>query len=304
MTAIDHRLYNFIRSKASQRTRKKILRILFKSKTTFGRLFQWVNGSFDAEGLLEHLKSMIHEDFDIVMVHSSMNALLVNYRGDMLQIVAALLSLCGDTRTLAMPAFSFNLPRHFDENREKELPYFDVLRTPSQMGLLTELFRRYEGVRRSMHPTLSVSACGPLADELTRGHELAGTSSGYGTPFDTMTKYRTVIIGLGVKYYRSLTQVHSAESILGEKYPMKLRTSETEVHMSDCSGQHFYYHLAYYQDSRVSHRGHDIIKPYLKKEELVEWKFHGIPMYRTNAAAITRAVLEAARDGKTIYDRP
>ncbi|NJS39886.1 MAG: AAC(3) family N-acetyltransferase [Rhodobacteraceae bacterium] len=59
---------------------------------------------------------------------------------------------------------------------------FDAKRTPSEMGLLTELFRRAPGAKRSLHPTHSVTALGPLAEQLTATHHQATTPSGRGTP--------------------------------------------------------------------------------------------------------------------------
>ena len=59
----------------------------------------------------------------------------------------------------------------------KHEPRFDVRRTPWQMGMLTELFRRMKGVHQSLHPTHGVAALGPLAAEMTAGHDRAATPS-------------------------------------------------------------------------------------------------------------------------------
>ena len=45
------------------------------------------------------------------------------------------------------------------------------------MGMLTELFRRMKGVHQSLHPTHGVAALGPLAAEMTAGHDRAATPS-------------------------------------------------------------------------------------------------------------------------------
>ncbi len=99
---------------------------------------------------------------------------------------------------------------------------FDAKRTPSEMGLLTELFRRMPGSRRSLHPTHSITAFGPLAEQLTANHHHALTASGRGTPFELMAQRKTAIVGLGVEYYRCLTQVHTAEDLVGEKFPCEI----------------------------------------------------------------------------------
>ena len=65
------------------------------------------------------------------------------------------------------------------------------------MGMLTELFRRMKGVRQSLHPTHRVAALGPLATELTEGHDTAPSTFGPGSPFDFMARRDTLIVGLG-----------------------------------------------------------------------------------------------------------
>ena len=68
----------------------------------------------------------------------------------------------------------------------KQRPRFDVRKTPSMMGLATEIFRRSKGVVHSRHPVYRMSALGPLAKPLTDGHERAGSPCGRGTPFEFM----------------------------------------------------------------------------------------------------------------------
>ena len=49
---------------------------------------------------------------------------------------------------------------------------FDVRRTPTAMGLLSEMARRQSDAARSLHPTHSVVAVGPLAGELVATHHV------------------------------------------------------------------------------------------------------------------------------------
>ena len=122
------------------------------------------------------------------------------------------------------------------------------------------------------------------------------------TPFEKMSKFNTTILGIGTEYFRSLSQVHIAEHLLGDKFPMKLTKDKTTITIIDENGNRFNYIHNYYTDPRHFNRGHDVLKKYLSKGQLVEWTFHGVPMYCTKADAITQAALQAAADGKTIYD--
>ncbi|WP_162268047.1 AAC(3) family N-acetyltransferase, partial [Thiohalocapsa sp. ML1] len=116
-------------------------------------LLKLVYGTFDARALCSHLESRIGADFDCLMVHSSINKLAPMYRGGPLELVKALLELVGPERTLAMPAFYFGDPKIgglLDTLRAR--PELDLRRTPSQVGMATELFRRMPGVLCSRHP--------------------------------------------------------------------------------------------------------------------------------------------------------
>jgi len=122
-------------------------------------------GTFGTDELGDELARHLPPDTEIVMVHSSLDGLQPMYSGDFREVLDALIDLCGTHRTLAMPAFFFG-GRTLDPIAYfRERPVFDVRRQPSETGLLTELFRRRKGVRRSLHPVHSVIALGPQADD-------------------------------------------------------------------------------------------------------------------------------------------
>src|SRR6266478_4391623 len=155
-------------------------------------------GTFDTAALRDHLEQRIGTDFEILMVHSSVNNMKPMYSDNPLDLVRMLMAFCGPHRTLAMPAFYFGDAALGGVHATfTQQPRFDLKRTPSQMGLATEMFRRSKGVVQSRHPVYRVSALGPLAKQLTDGHERAGSPSGRGTPFDFMANHETRIIGIG-----------------------------------------------------------------------------------------------------------
>ncbi len=63
------------------------------------------------------------------------------------------------------------LPTHTWRQMSERYHVFDVVREPSCVGILSELFRRREGVVRSYHPTHSVAAFGRDAAAFTAGEE-------------------------------------------------------------------------------------------------------------------------------------
>jgi aminoglycoside N3'-acetyltransferase len=262
-------------------------------------LYRARHGTFGAAELRDELARHLPDDAEIVMVHCSLNDLQPMYDGTPAELLDSLAALCGPDRTLAMPAFFFGGPDGDAAAWYGRKPVFDARRTPSQMGLLSELFRRRRGVRRSLHPTASVCALGPLAEELTATHHLASTSFGAGTPFGVMAERRTAILGLGTEYFRCLSQVHAAEDLLGERYPLVLRPDTVPVELRAPDGTTHAYELAV--DAEGLERRMELLERVMSPEELVRWRFHGVPLFVTSAARVTEVLVDAAERGETIY---
>jgi aminoglycoside 3-N-acetyltransferase len=257
-------------------------------------------GTFGADGIRGELAPHLPPDTEIVMVHSSLGGLQPMYTEEIRDLLDALIELCGTDRTLVMPAFFFG-GRELDPIAYyRERPVFDVRHQPSEAGLLTELFRRRKGVRRSIHPVVSVTALGPHADELVAGHHLAKTSFGEGTPFGLMAERKTAIVGIGTEYFRSLTQVHAAEDLLGDRYPLRVRPSTLTMQLTDFAGTSHQYELTYSES--IMGRRIERLEHLLGPDELVQWQFHGVPLFVTSAERITDVLIDAALRGETIYD--
>ena len=75
---------------------------------------------------------------------------------------------------------------------------FDVRRTPSMMGMVSESFRRREGVQRSLHPTHPVLVHGPEAARFIAAHPDCLHPCGPGTPFDELQKADGLVVFLNV----------------------------------------------------------------------------------------------------------
>ena len=82
----------------------------FTLRTKLHPVMRAVYGSFDSVALGEHLEQRVGHDFEILMVHSSINHMKPMYDDSPLQFVQMLIEFCGAERTLAMPAFYFGDP--------------------------------------------------------------------------------------------------------------------------------------------------------------------------------------------------
>ena len=292
-------LYNVLRRTLSQERRTRLKRRIAHGREQLAPLYRFRYGGFGAAELVHELERHIPSSTEIVMVHCSLNDLQPTYTGDARQLLDALIEFCLPDRTLVMPTFVLSGERSGGETYTPRVT-FDARRQPSEMGLLSELFRRRSGVRRSLHPTASVAALGPLAAELVAEHHLAPTSFGEGTPFAFMAGRPTAIVGIGTEYFRCLTQVHAAEDLLGARFPVRLRPSRIWTELRGADGTVHAYALAF--DPVPVPRRLDRLERLLGSEELVQWRFHGVPLFVTSAARVTDVLAAAAARGETIYD--
>lgn len=136
----------------------------------------------------------------------------------------------GAEGTLVLPAFTYSFTK--DE-------IFDVRRTPSTVGMITEIFRNRPGVARNSDPIFSVAASGFARDEFahTAGEECFGANSS----FALLHKKNAWITGAGCAF--NTTFVHHVEKCFGVDYRFekifrgKLIDGSGMVH--DCAASYF-----------------------------------------------------------------
>jgi aminoglycoside 3-N-acetyltransferase len=293
--------FYLLRRATSMSMRQNLKSRLWRLRVKCAPLIQAWNGTFSTAELELEIRRHLPNDFDILMVHCSYNSLTPMYRDNPIKLLKAFLRIAGPDRTLAMPAFFFGTPEKYYLDYYRANPLFNVRRTPSQMGIVSELFRKVSGVLRSLHPTHSVCAFGPLADELTRSHHLSSAECGPLSPFGVMARYKTAILGVGTEYYRTLTQVHAIEDHMGPDFPIPREPEEPiSVTLIDAASRH----IPYVMSPPLSHKfvlKIERLAGFLRPGVLREWKYKGVPFYCVEASEINRALGAAAASGKTLY---
>lgn len=149
----------------------------------------------------------------VVMVHSSMDELSRRLPFmNAVTLIQLMQQMVGEEGTLLMPTFPFSgrQVRYVEQNHR-----FDVRRSPSQAGLITEVFRRMPGVTRSLHPTHPVAAWGKLAKDLVATHHLGGTF-GKTSPICKLRECGGIVAGLGTGLRDSFTILHVPEEVHSE----------------------------------------------------------------------------------------
>lgn len=283
----------------SQERRAELKRIQGNVRKKFAPVLSTVYGKFGTAELIEDLKKRLPSDFEILMVHSAFDPMLPMYTGTAKELVQGLIEFCGPDRSIVMPSFVMG-GRTYDAETYYKGKAFDVRTTPSEMGLVAEVFRRNPGVLRSLHPTCSVCALGPLAKELTKDHHLSRTGLSPDSPFGVMTRRPTAILGVGVEYFRCLSHVHTAAHKMGDEYPIKFVERTTDVTLVGYDGSKYTHPLGLPDRSRKLDL--TVLWSILSKDELREWKFHGVPMFVVpEAGVLTERLIAAAKRGVTIF---
>ena len=100
-------------------------------------------------------------------------------------VVRALQDAVGDNGAVLMPTFPFGgtMQSYLAKNEP-----FDVRRTPSAVGFLTEYFRQQDDVLRSLHPTHAVAGWGARAAGFLQGHEQSPTPFGMQSPYGRLVE--------------------------------------------------------------------------------------------------------------------
>ncbi|MDZ4664865.1 MAG: AAC(3) family N-acetyltransferase [Bacteroidota bacterium] len=166
--------------------------------------------------IVEQLRKNGLNSGDVAMVHSSLSR-LGNVQGGASTVIRALIEVLGDNGTLVMPSFP-SLGYTFDYLNKN--PAFDVRHTPSQMGAITETFRKIKGVKRSMHPTDPVCSIGKETKFLLKDHYSQLTPYNQNSPFYKLITLKGKIVLLGTKL-DTVTNFHVMEDLIGNfKFPV------------------------------------------------------------------------------------
>ncbi len=145
----------------------------------------------------------------VLLVHSSLRS-LGEVPGGAAAVIQGLRAVLGETGTLLMPALTY-------ENVTSCCPIFDVRHTPVNVGVIPETFRKQPDVRRSIHPTHSVCAAGPLAAALLASHIEDDTPCGAHSPFHALPAHNGQILMLGCGLEPN-TSMHAIEELVAPPY--------------------------------------------------------------------------------------
>jgi aminoglycoside 3-N-acetyltransferase len=181
----------------------------------------------DRDAVVERLEAAGVREGALVMIHASLDGLEmgaptlpggVPLTGS--PLAAALLddlqSLIGARGTLAMPTHPAYRqdPGFMHDKRDLVLSY-DPGRTPSKVGLMSELFRRSPGVERSLHPLSSLAARGPEAAGLLRDNlnEQRPLPHGVHSGYYRFCEAGGTVVSINIPLIKAISIAHTPEEV-------------------------------------------------------------------------------------------
>jgi aminoglycoside 3-N-acetyltransferase len=222
------------------------------------------NTGVTKETLLADLKKIGLASGDSVLVHSSLSKIGF-VPGGAATVIDALFEAVGAEGTLLFPTFP---AKGKNKTHLEEHPFFDIVNTPSQMGSITEYFRKLPNVYRSFHPTDPVSAKGPLAEYYTSTHYNQLTPYNEYSPFRKLCDKKGKILMMGTTLNGACTNLHTLEDAVNFRYPV-YDEKIVDVKMIDEAGKTSTVKTKVHNPEYSVKRNCDALKPLFEKENVL-----------------------------------
>ena len=177
--------------------------------------------SYRPSQLEEKFRAMGLAESDTVYMHSAFKP-FNGFSGGPHQIIDCLLNVIGDAGNLVMVSMPYG---GSTETYLRTAKVFDVIKTESSMGIITEIFRRKKDVLRSLNPAHPILAFGPDAQWIISGHDKTMYSCGKGSPFEKISQLDAKAFFFDVPF-RTMTFFHYLEDKFKDSSPVKLYDDE------------------------------------------------------------------------------
>lgn len=159
--------------------------------------------SYTKSELIKDIQNMGLKKEDALMVHSSFKS-IGEVDGGADTVVDAFMEYFKDGLLM--------MPTHTWKQMGENYPVFDPKSEDGCVGIIPNRFRIREGVVRSLHPTHSIAAYGPAAEEYVKGEEYLHTPCDPSGCWGRLADVHAKILLLGVTHIRN-TYIHAIEEI-------------------------------------------------------------------------------------------
>lgn len=248
---------------------------------------------------------------DTLFVHSSLKS-LGYVEGGPPSLIAALQEAVGPAGTLLLP--TYYLPGGTILATCQMRDYvFDPRTHGTNLGALPSAFLATPGIRRSIHPTHSVSAWGAKAEAVTADHHRAPSIFGPGSPWERLVALDGKVLGLGVST-GPITLPHLLEDQMGDAFPEAIWMDE-RYHLPaiDHDGSRVLVPVRAFRPEavarRIDHKSRDDLRAYFRARLEATGQMRAALVGAAESWLIpARAFVETlelmAADGITVYSSP
>lgn len=273
--------------------KKKILKNIYTKKYT-------------SADIVDVMIQMGMKKGSIVFIHSSMTE-FYNYKGTAKELIDKIIEVIGEEGTLMMPCYPKNKKLIIEKCAQQQISdvVFDVNTTPSGAGYLSEVFRIYPGVKRSINIQHSVCAWGKLADYFISEHHLSETCWDEKSPYYKMSQMdETLVFAFGLSYFLG-TMIHCVESLLRSKYKyFSLFFGRKITYTYSDSNGCIATHTMKTDDIKRKRSKKKIVKKYFDREEFHVRYISNLRIEMVRAKYTLDLMLQLAERGTTMYSRP
>lgn len=236
----------------------------------------------------------------LVYVHSGMDGLSLAF--PFYRILFLIQEVIGPHGTVLFPTYPNHRMSSYEYLRQGKV--FDVRRTPSYTGILTEFARRQRGAVRSLHPTKSVCAIGPAAKEITATHHLSPYPYDTGSPYYKLIESGGRIIGLGAST-NYISFGYCVDDALKERFPV--RVYHDEVFAAPCinyEGERVIVKTYAHDMSTTVHPDMPVfMRTYVSEEACRDLRIRGMRFFRANAPKLFQEMMALAERDIIAYPR-
>ena len=255
--------------------------------------------SYDAAELLQTVRRLGVVPGDAVMLHSAFEP-HHGFRGTIDGLIDVFVEAVGPNGHLLMVSLPY---------RSSSLAYlqsgrrFDVRRTPSMMGMVSEIFRRRASVLRSVHPTHPTLAFGPQADRFVAAHPQCRYPCGPGSPFDELARAGGKVLFFNAAF-GNFTFFHWLEHLVREQLPFALYTEAPfDVTVIDAEGNSRNVTTYVFNESAIRRRRFEVFEDAMRERGAIRTCHVGnsylLAVDLKDAIACTQDMLRA---GRFFYD--
>lgn len=291
--------------KALKQAVKSVLRTVEQKR--HARVLEATVPHVTREQIVSDLRRLGISAGDVVFVHSSLRSLGF-VEGGAGAALDAMWEAIQPGGTLIIPTY-YMLGTILGTCRDPDY-VFDPRKLGSNLGALPDTFLKREGVRRSIHPTHSVSALGPRAEFIVGDHHRAPSTFGEGSPWHRFTLLDGKLLGLGISM-GPVTYYHHVEDMLQGDFPIDVWLPEVfRLRCMDFDGQPLTVPVRAYHPElmpqRIDHPTQDALREQFRSH------FEGIELLQTGRVCAADSwwiqsrplydeLVKMAHDGKTVY---